>query len=83
MKNWEKYGQKKNLTFNEKQLFKILSEYTVYYNSNHSHQGIEQRIPDGSDYCSLGKILKKIDYFGIVSSLFSKVFLMDGINHTR
>ena len=46
------------ILFNEKQIKNILKEYIDYYNSMRPHQGIAQRIPDGYQAESNGRVLK-------------------------
>jgi transposase InsO family protein len=44
------------LLFNEKQIFKIVSEFVCYYNSQRPHQGIGQAVPKGYAPQSQGQI---------------------------
>jgi hypothetical protein len=53
------------IIFSKKQLYKILNEYIVYYNTKQPHQGIEQRIPKGHKICDTGKIKSQPVLFGL------------------
>ncbi|MBC8185883.1 transposase [candidate division KSB1 bacterium] len=53
------------IIFSQQQLYKILNEYIVYYNSKRPHQGIEQRIPKGHKICDKGKVKSRPVLFGL------------------
>jgi transposase InsO family protein len=46
------------LIISEKQIMRILNEYIEYYNSKRPHQGINQRIPNGCEFQTYGRVLK-------------------------
>jgi putative transposase len=53
------------IRFSRQQLYKILIEYIVYYNTKRPHQGIEQKIPKGHIICVEGKIKSRPILFGL------------------
>ncbi len=45
--------------FNREHIIRTIAEYVKHFNSQRPHQGINQRIPDGSTYTGNGSIKKE------------------------
>ena len=52
------YALGRFIIFNERKVFRILSEYIGYYNSKRSHQGLGPKISQGHSTLSTGALVK-------------------------